>query len=161
MVGDLSPSIPLSVHGEGEGEPRCGHRDWSMRRGLWGDLKPLVREQRHEPTQAEALLWQSLRRRQVLGFRFRRQHPIERFVVDFYCSEARLVIEVDGAVHNTTREYDSLRPRLLESMDITVLRFSNEQVLHENEAVLSAIVARLESLRTPSPWTERGQGERS
>jgi hypothetical protein len=73
---------------------------WRTTPHLWEKLKPVARQMRQEPTQAEDLLWQSLRNHQLLGFKFRRQHSIERFIVDFYCAEAKLVIEIDGPIHD-------------------------------------------------------------
>ena len=69
-----------------------------------GQLK-LVRELRHQQTEAETVLWQLLRDHRMLGFKFRRQHPIGRYVADFYCREAQLVIECDGAVHDQNEQW--------------------------------------------------------
>jgi very-short-patch-repair endonuclease len=73
--------------------------------------------------------------------RFRRQHSIGRCIVDFYCAEAKLVIEVDGPVHNQPGydEYDTDRRRFLQSLGLTVLRFSNAQVLRETDAIVEVI----------------------
>ncbi|MQY72086.1 MAG: DUF559 domain-containing protein, partial [Dehalococcoidia bacterium] len=75
---------------------------WYTSPCLWEKLKPLAREMRRAPTLAEEVLWQHLRNSQMGGFKFRRQHPIDRFIVDFYCFKIRLVIEVDGPVHQYT-----------------------------------------------------------
>jgi len=85
----------------------------------WEKLKPLARQKRHEPTPAEDALWQLLRGRRTAGFKFRRQHAIERFVVDFYCHEAHLIVEVDGEIHEYTREEDMLRQSFLEALNFT------------------------------------------
>jgi very-short-patch-repair endonuclease len=105
---------------------------------LWEKLKPLARQKRHEPTDAENRLWQKLRRDQ-LGFHFRRQHAIERFIVDFYCATAYLAIEVDGPVHDYTAEEDAIRQEYLESLGLRVLRFSNELVFNELDGILDCI----------------------
>jgi very-short-patch-repair endonuclease len=81
---------------------------------------------RREPTPAEQKLWQKLRHKQLLGFKFRRQHVIDRFIVDFYCGEGRLVVEVDGGVHQYTEEEDAIRQEFLESLGLRVVRFRNE-----------------------------------
>ncbi len=94
---------------------------------------------RHNSTEAEARLWQALRRKQIGGFRFRRQHPIERFVVDFYCPACKLIVEVDGAVHLAQAEADAARTECLESLGYRVLRFSNEAVLGRLDEVLAEI----------------------
>jgi very-short-patch-repair endonuclease len=112
---------------------------WSTPPELWEKLKPLARQMRMLPTPAEEALWQRLRNRQVGGWKFRRQHTMDRFVVDFYCPEARLIIEVDGAVHEYTQDEDALRTEFLESMGMRVSRFSNDDVLGKMEAVLARI----------------------
>ncbi|MCC5658021.1 endonuclease domain-containing protein [Nostoc sp. XA010] len=99
-------------------------------------MKPLARQMRCEPTPAEKLLWQKLRHKQLLGFKFRRQQTIDRFVVDFYCNEARLVVEVDGEIHDYTQVEDAIRQEFLESLRLQVMRFRNEDVLERIEGVL-------------------------
>jgi len=96
-------------------------------------------------TDAEQLVWYCLRRRQLGGFRFRRQHPIERFVLDFYCSEVRLAIELDGGQHNEpdARVRDKERTFFLSAYEIEVLRFWNNEVLTDLEAVLQRIYGAL------------------
>ena len=74
---------------------------------LWKKLKPLAREMRHDPTPAESVLWEALRGRRITGFKFRWQHGIERFIVDFVCLESRLIIEVDGDIHDTQQDSDA------------------------------------------------------
>ena len=86
---------------------------------------------RKRPTRAETILWQFLRRKQMRGFRFRRQHPIGRYIVDFYCRQAQLAVEVDGSTHlsKEAAEYDKQRTQFLNELGLSVLRFSNEQVI--------------------------------
>jgi very-short-patch-repair endonuclease len=110
---------------------------------------------RHAPTHAEDLLWQHLRGRKLAGLKFRRQHPIGRFIVDFYCVEHGLAIEVDGGVHAPQREADLTRQQYLEDRDITFLRFTNDQVELEVGLVLARIV---EATRNPSPPRATGRG---
>jgi very-short-patch-repair endonuclease len=98
---------------------------------------------RHEPTPAEKQLWQKLRNKQILGFKFRRQHSIDRFIVDFYCSEVGLVVEVDGEIHEYTQEEDRLRQDFLESLGLRVLRFTNAEVLTSMDGVLQVIAGYL------------------
>jgi putative nucleotidyltransferase with HDIG domain len=137
-----SPPNPLSVHGEGVaaagGEVSQTLRNWQTPGNLWERLKPRAREMRHAPTDAEERLWQALRRK-ALGVQFRRQHPLGRFVVDFYTSTAKLVIEVDGSIHERTAEQDAMRTELLEAQGLQILRFSNEDVLANLPAVLNKI----------------------
>lgn len=77
---------------------------------------------RHEETKAEKILWQELRNRK-LDVKFRRQHPIEKFILDFYAPEIKLAIELDGSMHKESWEYDKLRTELLENQNIKIIRF--------------------------------------
>jgi len=109
---------------------------------VWGEtLKPRARSMRKDPTPAEAKLWSRLRKKQVAGLRFRRQHPIGQFIVDFYCAEARLVIEVDGSVHDEPEvaERDTSRQQHLESLGLRVFRVTNGLVMRELDAVVERI----------------------
>ena len=108
------------------------------KREIYDSIKSLSRHMRKNPTSAEDILWQFIRKKQMLGFRFRRQYAIDRFIVDFYCPSAKLVIEVDGEVHDLPERaaYDAERQHYLESLGITVLRFSNEQIIGSRNEVL-------------------------
>jgi len=92
-------------------------------------------------TDSEDILWQSLRRRNLHGFKFRRQHPLDKYIADFYCHEAKLVIEIDGEIHNQVeiQEYDKNRSYELEEFGITVVRFTNDEVNNNLEMVLNVI----------------------
>ena len=122
---------------------------------FWEKLKLVARQMRREPTAAENALWQRLRGRQLHNVKFRRQHPIDRFVVDFYCEQHKLIVEIDGSVHQYTAEEDAIRQEYLESLGLAVLRFSNDNVFQDLDAVVSAIKAWLssppESSSPPSP----------
>ena len=96
---------------------------------------------RGELTPAERSLWQALRGRKVSGLRFRCQHAVGPFVLDFFCPAAKLVIEVDGPIHKQQREQDAARTEHLEQHDYRVLRFTNDQVLTDLDTVLSTIVS--------------------
>jgi len=100
-----------------------------------------AREMRHPQTLAETTLWHMLRNRQT-GFKFRRQHPIERFIVDFYCAEAKLLIEVDGESHlePDQEEYDKARTEYLERLGYKVIRFTNNDVRYNINAVVDKIL---------------------
>ncbi len=110
---------------------------------LWELLKPIARQMRHEPTLAESRLWRELRNRKCCNVKFRRQHSIDRFVVDFCCLETQLIIEVDGPIHDYTPEQDAVRQTYLEVIGFTVLRFSNDEVLTEMSGVLEKITETL------------------
>lgn len=112
---------------------------WRTAPDLWHKLKPLARQMRKEPTGAEAKLWQFIRKRQIRGVQFRRQHAIERFITDFCCLEIRLIIEVDGPIHQYTQEEDQIRQAYLERIGYKVLRFPNLEVFNNIRAVLDVI----------------------
>ena len=102
----------------------------------------LCRKFRREPTTAEKLLWRCLRNRQLNGLKFRRQHPLGRYIADFYCAEAGLAIELEGNVHKRAeqREYNKIRKEELEARRLQVLRFENQKVLKRAESVLAKII---------------------
>src|SRR5437868_7741606 len=104
-------------------------------------LRKLVRELRKELTSAETLLRELIRNRRLLGFKFRRQHQIGKYVADFYCREAKLVIECDGGIHARVEawNHDQNRDAYLSSLDLRVLRFTNDEVLNETTRVLAVI----------------------
>ena len=108
--------------------------------GRWRALKPAARELRREATPAEDALWRRLRNG-ALGVRFRRQHAIDRFIVDFTCLPARLVVEIDGGFHQDLhqRGVDSEREAHLRALGFAVVRFTNRQVLNDMEGVLATI----------------------
>jgi very-short-patch-repair endonuclease len=112
---------------------------WYTSPELWEKLKPLAQQMRIKPTPAEDILWQRLRNRQLHGFKFRRQHSIERFIVDFYCNEASLIVEVDGPIHQYQRQEDVIRRVFIESQCLRFLRFSDEDVLHDTDRVVGEI----------------------
>lgn len=103
-----------------------------------------ARTLRTMPTDAEIRLWSRLRRKQLYGFRFRRQQPVGPYIVDFFCPAAKLVIEVDGGQHAVRENEDASRTRWLEERGYRVLRFWNNEVLANTDGVIWAI---LESLR--------------
>jgi very-short-patch-repair endonuclease len=110
-------------------------------------LKDYARANRKQPTEAENHLWQELRNHK-LGARFRRQHAIQQFIVDFVCLEAWLIIEVDGSIHAdaSQAEYDGGRTHNLQEAGFLVLRFTNEEVLHSTLTVLQTITKHLNAL---------------
>ncbi|MFN6536423.1 MAG: endonuclease domain-containing protein [Nostoc sp. EkiNYC01] len=141
LIPDSSP--PSRRAGRGLGGGVAGNV-WQTPYELWKKVKPLARQMRREPTPAEKLLWQRLRHKQLLGFKFRRQQTIDRFIVDFYCSEARLVVEVDGEIHDYSKEEDGIRQEFLESLGLRVVRFRNEDVVERMEGVLEDIAGWLQ-----------------
>jgi very-short-patch-repair endonuclease len=104
-------------------------------------LLAFARNLRQEHSDPERLMWAVLRDRRFCGFKFRRQHPVTPYILDFYCHEARLAIELDGGQHNTdaARGYDEGRTAFLEAQGLRVLRFWNHDILGDIETVLEAI----------------------
>jgi len=105
---------------------------------------------RRNMTKAEAVLWKKLRNRKIFNTKFRKQHPIYIFIVDFYCHEYKVVIEVDGEIHNNeeTRQYDLGRAEVLTRFGLKVIRFTNEQILYDMESVITKILGEI-TKRTP------------
>ena len=101
----------------------------------------LAKELRKNMTQAEKLLWGKLKNEQLMGFKFRRQHPISSFIVDFYCHNKKLVIEIDGGYHNSgyQKEYDLGRSDELRIYGIHLIRFTNEEIEDNLDAVVNKI----------------------
>jgi very-short-patch-repair endonuclease len=117
--------------------------------GASPDVNAKARVLRQTMTPAESVLWEHLRRKALEGYRFRRQHPAGRFILDFYCHPLRLAIELDGSVHNLPEqaEYDDGRTAELEHLGITVLRFRNEEILQNIDFVSDTIQSIILSLQ--------------
>ena len=109
----------------------------------------LARSLRRNPTNAERRLWQGLRRKEVEGFRFRRQAALAGYVADFASFDAKLVIEVDGATHSTDEELarDAVRMAALAAQGFAILRFTNDEVFHDLHGVLETVRHKLMQLR--------------
>jgi very-short-patch-repair endonuclease len=105
-----------------------------------------VRTLRKNPTDAERLLWKRLSRRQLAGFKFRRQHSVGPYICDFACLDGSVIIELDGSQHVEQSDYDARRDSFLRSHGFRVLRFWNKDVLAQPEAILETI---FEALRRP------------
>lgn len=115
-----------------------------------------ARTLREAMTDAERALWFHLRAKRFQGWKFRRQQPIGNYIVDFVCFDAKLVIELDGGQHAERADADARRTAWLESQGFRVLRFWNDAVLKETEAVLEEILRNLPLSPTPLPRGERG-----
>ena len=107
----------------------------------------IARQFRKEPTKSEAILWQALRGKKLDGLKFRRQQPIGNFIVDFYNSVYRIVVEVDGSVHNDQVEVDKARQDILEQLGLIVLRISAEEVEKNLPSVLKKIHLKIEDIK--------------
>jgi very-short-patch-repair endonuclease len=124
----------------------------SMFFGAKAELFNLALQMRKNPTEAERAMWKILRKFRQSGFPFRRQHPIEFYIADFYCHNLRLVIEVDGEIHTEEeiQSRDEGRSGELERFGIKVLRFTNSQVLHDNDLVDEKINSIIKELTSTS-----------
>ncbi|MDR0795148.1 MAG: class I tRNA ligase family protein, partial [Tannerella sp.] len=141
-----TPALP-----QGEGE---GLRYHTALKSEYGLIKELKNERlKRNITEAEKFLWQNLRGKQLEGYKFRREHIIDQFVVDFVCLSNELIIEIDGGYHNAPEviEADQLRSQILNELGYRVIRFTNEEVLNEIDKVLSIIKETL----THSPKREK------
>jgi len=133
---------------------------------LFKGANPSLFENAHQlrlvdKTEAEEKLWQCLRNRKIENCKFRRQHPIGKFVADFYCHEKKLVVEVDGGYHNEQeqKEHDEARTQIINEYGITVIRFTNDEILNNLQSVINKITAALKSSEENSPLSKwRGAG---
>jgi very-short-patch-repair endonuclease len=108
---------------------------------------------RAQMTEAEKHLWEELKKESLTKYRFRRQHPIQNFIVDFYSHNLKLIIEVDGEYHNTPQQIkqDQEKTDVLEFNGLNVLRFTNKEVLNDTTRVLEEINRRIKSIPFPRP----------
>ena len=126
-------------------------------------MTEIAREFRKEPTRSERILWQALRGKKLDGIKFRRQQPVGFFVVDFYNSVYRLVVEIDGPVHDSQKEADLARQEILEVLGLNVLRLKAEMVETNLPAALEKIRSMMHELKaqpniSPSPVLGEGRG---
>jgi very-short-patch-repair endonuclease len=108
-------------------------------------VRELSRRLRRPLTPTEQILWTYLRAGKLEGFKFRRQHPVGRFIGDFYCAECKLIVEVDGGIHNRRAEYDAERTEWLQTRNYHVIRLTNEQVRNSLQESLEFILAECRS----------------
>jgi very-short-patch-repair endonuclease len=136
--GDL-PTPPVGIHPDLEGILTPSGRREII--GYEGYLKELARKLRQNMTLGEVLLWQRLKRKQMRGYDFDRQRPIDRYIVDFYCKDLKLAIEIDGSSHDgeEAKINDEIRQERLESLGVRFLRFNDLDVKRNMEMVLSEI----------------------
>ena len=138
--------LPASpVNGGGENSPRVrgeqkGGKSWRASQ----TIQQRANELRKQMTPAEVKLWNALRGNQLDGAYFRRQHAVGTYILDFYCAKVKLAIEVDGSTHLGQEVYDVERTQWLETeQDIRVIRFTNQDILRDLDAVIEAIRAAL------------------
>ena len=115
------------------------------------DLVEKAKELRKNSTYSERVLWKYLRRKQIKDYDFDRQKPIDKYIVDFFCNELMLAIEVDGDSHNEKQEYDKKRQDTLEELGVCFLRFDGNEVIKNTEGVLQVILDWIEENEEPTP----------
>ncbi|XFA72043.1 DUF559 domain-containing protein [Thermosynechococcaceae cyanobacterium Okahandja] len=142
------PLTPSPTGGEGE------YERWEISAALSRRMTEVARRLRKEQTKSEKILWQALRGAQLDGRKFRRQQPIGSFVVDFFCASERLIVEVDGSVHDSQKELDEERQRLLESLGLRFVRLKASDV----ETNLSTCLNQIKAAFTPLSPRGRGAG---
>jgi len=123
----------------------------SLHQDRFGADKGIIgkaRELRKRMTPAELALWSVIRKKQLSGLRFRRQHPIGHYIADFYCLEIKLVVEVDGGSHIGKEEYDEIRQQTITDHGLIILRFSNDDVLERINYVKHKIISAAYDIRT-------------
>jgi very-short-patch-repair endonuclease len=145
VIGSPHPQPLSQVR---RGEPERGNY-WEITPSLKQKMTEVAREFRKKPTASEDFLWQAIRSRRLDGRKFRRQQPIGAFVVDFFCGSERLIVEVDGRIHESQQERDRQRQELLESLNLKVLRVTSKQVETDLNSVLIIIQESFNS--TPNP----------
>jgi very-short-patch-repair endonuclease len=129
----------------------------------YGLLKKFVKGHRSKPTEAEMVLWEQLRGKQLDGYKFRRQHIIGTFIADFICLSKRLIIEVDGLIHQLPENKisDEGRTKWLNEQGFEVIRFANNEVLHDTENTLTKIINKLQIITTSNQNPPSGGRESS
>ena len=140
----LTPQPPLPLRGRGGVPlPRSS-----------AAVRQAARDARKEPTKSEAILWQGLRNRSLGGRKFRRQHPVGPFIVDFYCHDEALAVEVDGDIHEGQVTADTQRQQALESVGVRFVRITADMVENDPQAAL----AKIEVAFTHPPLSRTGEG---
>ena len=143
QASEFVPHPPAPSLGErrGDGGGDTEKKEWYPEK-MSEEMLTRVRQLRKEGTPAEEVLWEVLRNRQLEQLKFRRQHVIETFIMDFYCAEHKLAIEIDGSVHaeKNQKEYDAFRQKVIEELGVRVLRFTNDEVLNHLDIVLEKIM---------------------
>ncbi|MBN1666917.1 MAG: endonuclease domain-containing protein [Anaerolineales bacterium] len=162
------PPAPSPINGEGESLPSPlvgegpGVRGSPIRlevpESLRRKMVEVARQFRKQPTRSERILWQALRGKKLDGVKFRRQQPIGAFVVDFYASSYRLVVEVDGPIHAKQQEADRARQDILEELGLNVIRLPAGLVESDLAAALTEIRSAIAHLSEQSPLSPGGRG---
>ena len=155
--GQENPA-PLSQLGRGAGGEGLEPGEyWAIPSAIKQKMTEVARQFRKEPTRSENILWQALRGRKLEGRKFRRQQPIGAFIVDFFCGSERLIVEVDGGIHQSQQEADQQRQELLESLGLRMVRLSSELVESNLDQALEIVRGAFSPHPlTPSPRAGEG-----
>jgi len=157
LLSQSENPTPLSHAGRGAGGE--GKTDqWQVPPHLRQRMTEVARQFRKQPTPSEAILWQALRNRKLQGRKFRRQQPIGNFIVDFFCANERLILEVDGLIHESQKILDQQRQELLESLGLRFVRVSSDLVEKDLSAALE-IISQAFNPHPPTPSPNLGEGE--
>ena len=145
MFGEriVTPLCSRSLYGNGEGCMRiCITKLYSGGevKNLPNNPKSISRHLRKVATPAEVILWEEIRNRKLGGLKFRRQYPVLGFILDFYCAEKSLGIELDGSIHDSQDEYDKWREKVILEKGIRIVRFTNQEIIEDIEDVKRKII---------------------
>ncbi len=118
---------------------------------MWNNSREIARTLRKNQTEAEKAFWELVRNRKFENIKFLRQYPIKFeyegrssfFVADFYCAKKKLIIEIDGGIHKTQKNYDKMRTKILEKMGYKIIRFTNEEVISKDKSFLQKLKSSL------------------
>ncbi|BDQ03476.1 methionine synthase [Ignavibacterium sp.] len=153
----LIPSPSPKEKGANASSSESDKFDWmTADPGVYGLLKEFVKQNRSNPTEAEEKMWELLRDRRLENYKFRRQHIIGKYIADFVCLEQKLIIEIDGLIHQLpdNKESDEIRTQWLNEVGFKVIRFTNEQVIKDTKNVLEEII---KNLKVPSFGGDLGE----
>ena len=134
---------------------KINNKYFARMRRISTNQKTHSRQLRKNMTDVERLLWLKIRSRQLLGYRFRRQHPIKNYIVDFVCLDSKLIIELDGGQHIDQHDYDERRDKVLNQEGFEVLRFWNNEIIENLDGVLEVVC---EHLPPSQPSPSNGEG---
>ena len=165
-LGYPPPPAPPPQGGRDGGGEHSSHAEnpvrWAVPDGMRVAIRDAARVHRKNPTPSESLLWEALRGQKLDGRKFRRQQPIGPFIVDFYCPQERLVVEVDGPIHDRQQREDTGRQEAIESLGLRFVRVTADQVTFDLIGAVASIRAAFASsspLTHPSPLVGEGPGE--
>lgn len=137
------------------------YKDYPFYHGAIASLFKNARILKHESTESEQILWKELKAKRFLGLKFRRQHPIDKFVVDFLCNEYKLIVDVDGGIHNeeSVKERDIKRENILRELGWGIIRFSNEEIHYNISSVLEKLASFIKNNSSLSNLEREPKGE--